>query len=349
MIRVALVGAGTVGQMHLAHLVRQPDTQVVGVCDLRQGLGMKVASRYDIPYYQSHKEMLQKNKPDAAVVVTHRHHTASVAEDLLNAGIHTFTEKPLAMTADQGRALVELSHRNNLRLAVGYQRRFDVGVINAKSIFDKAMRTNEFGPLHLARFWNFQGKDRYENEEFIMTEEKKPNGLEPRATAPNWLPENFKSSYDRFVNVVSHDVNLMNLFFTGEKVHCFSDLTNPMAQVTVLKMGDLRITLTNGFHELKKWEERGPWYEGFEFIFEKGRILCHIGGPLMHDLSADVHVTTPTETLKFSENVKTSPFETEVLDFLSAVRERRQPNVPGEIALKDLTDIEYIWRKGLSL
>src|SRR4051794_22667457 len=112
MIRVALVGAGTVGQMHLAHLVRQPNTQIVGVCDLRQGLGTKVASRFDIPYFRSHLEMLEKIKPDAAVVVTHRHHTASVTEDLLNAGVHTFTEKPLAMTADQGQALVELSRKN---------------------------------------------------------------------------------------------------------------------------------------------------------------------------------------------------------------------------------------------
>ncbi len=62
------------------------------------------------------------------------------AKQCLEAGLHVFVDKPLALKYDQAQELVEIANKNNCELVVGSQRRYE-------HVFDYAKRVIEAGEL----------------------------------------------------------------------------------------------------------------------------------------------------------------------------------------------------------
>ncbi|MCK7516508.1 MAG: Gfo/Idh/MocA family oxidoreductase [Ignavibacteriales bacterium] len=57
--------------------------------------------------------MLEEAKPEAVVVSVPTKYHASMVQELLEKGIHVFTEKPFCLSPEQGAPLVELARKKD--------------------------------------------------------------------------------------------------------------------------------------------------------------------------------------------------------------------------------------------
>jgi predicted dehydrogenase len=151
-VRVAVVGCGGMGRNDLQDFQRQPDAEVVAVCDVftpsaefaRQLTGGKAQ------IYGDFRRILERKDIDAVVVATPDHWHALMEIEACNAGKDVYTEKPLSHSVREGRLMVEAARRNNRVVQVGIQQRSGAHFQRAA----KAVQEGHIGKVHFAQCWN---------------------------------------------------------------------------------------------------------------------------------------------------------------------------------------------------
>jgi predicted dehydrogenase/threonine dehydrogenase-like Zn-dependent dehydrogenase len=125
-LRVALVGAGNLARWaHLPNLRRSPDARLHAVCSMNGARGKNYALRFGAAYCTTeYEQILADPEIDMVLIVSRNQHHASQALAALNAGKHVFLEKPMALTEDECRALVDAVDSSGKLLTVGFNRRF---------------------------------------------------------------------------------------------------------------------------------------------------------------------------------------------------------------------------------
>jgi predicted dehydrogenase len=125
-LRVGVVGCGLIAQvMHLPYLRELADRfEVVGVCDLSED-ALRFASRVH-PEARAHTqwEDVLEERPDVVMILVSGSH-APAAIAAAEAGIHVFVEKPMCLSLEEGRAMIEAAENGGVRLMVGYMKRYD--------------------------------------------------------------------------------------------------------------------------------------------------------------------------------------------------------------------------------
>lgn len=81
--------------------------------------------------------MLAETKLDIVDVVTPTHTHFAIATDVLNASCHLLLEKPMALSVEDCRAIVQLAHERGLHLAIGHEMRFSSQWGEIKRIIDR--------------------------------------------------------------------------------------------------------------------------------------------------------------------------------------------------------------------
>ncbi|NTS42559.1 Gfo/Idh/MocA family oxidoreductase [Flavisolibacter sp. BT320] len=136
MTKVALIGAGKMGISHLSILGAHPEVEMVGVSDTSK-MVLDVFKKYStFPCFADYGEMLEKAKPDAVFVAVPTKFHAPMVKTILQKGMHVFAEKPLCLTAEEGKDLVELAKQKALVNQVGYHNKFIGTFQEVKRIID---------------------------------------------------------------------------------------------------------------------------------------------------------------------------------------------------------------------
>lgn len=120
-IRVAVIGVGSIAKsVHLPTLLAS-ECQVVGVMSKTGATAKAVARQFNIPrVYQS----LDEVEADCAFVLTPKDTHAEIAETLIRKGIAVFLEKPIATRMSDAEALVSEAERRKVLLMIGFNRRY---------------------------------------------------------------------------------------------------------------------------------------------------------------------------------------------------------------------------------
>ena len=108
MIQVGIIGSGFIGPAHLEALRRLGNVQVVALCDSTLEHAQAKARELHVPHAYADIEAFLAH-PGLQVVhnCTPNHLHAQINRQVLAAGKHLFSEKPLCLTADEARELVE--------------------------------------------------------------------------------------------------------------------------------------------------------------------------------------------------------------------------------------------------
>jgi virulence factor len=124
-LKVGVIGAGGIARsMHLPSLGDMPDVEVVALCDLIEQRATEQAARYNVPRtYTLYREMLAKERLDAVFVLVEPSNLFHVVMGCLEAGLHTFMEKPPGITSYQARSLLRAAQAAKRILQVGFNRR----------------------------------------------------------------------------------------------------------------------------------------------------------------------------------------------------------------------------------
>jgi len=112
MIRVAVIGAGYIGPIHLEALARIGGVKVTTVIDANGELAAKAAAKFNVESSGTDFRTAIRN-PEIDVIhnCTPNKYHFEITKDALEAGKQVMSEKPLAMTLDQAKQLVELAEK----------------------------------------------------------------------------------------------------------------------------------------------------------------------------------------------------------------------------------------------
>lgn len=117
-LKVAVIGCGSVSNRYLPQLLSSPLIQVVSLCDIKIERAIAQNKEYKVQAktYSNIDDMLSGEAFDMMVTLTDMQVHGSLNKKALLAGKHVWSEKPMANTYAEGKALLELARSKKLRL-----------------------------------------------------------------------------------------------------------------------------------------------------------------------------------------------------------------------------------------
>ena len=144
-VRIAIVGCGYWGANYIRVLSELPHATLAGVCDQDGERLDVVARRFHVgTTWKDVDAVLADPAVDAVVVATPSATHAAVVRRCLDAGKHVLVEKPLALTTDDGIALVDLARARDRRLMVAHTFMYNPAVRALKQY----VRSDAFGQVY---------------------------------------------------------------------------------------------------------------------------------------------------------------------------------------------------------
>lgn len=159
-LNFAIIGCGRIAQRHAEHISNFG--KLTAVCDIEFGKAEKLGEEYTAKSYKSIDDLLSNEKEVDVVSICspnglHAEHSIKA----LNAGFHVLCEKPMAINVHDCGQMIQTAEKNNKRLFVIKQNRFNPPVAAVKN----AIEEGKFGKIYsvqLSCFWN-RNEDYYAN------------------------------------------------------------------------------------------------------------------------------------------------------------------------------------------
>lgn len=125
-IKVAVAGLGRIGKIHLKNLCRNfPELEVVGVMDIFDE-SEAIADEFNVPVFtKDYDKLLAIPGLDAVVICSPTDTHADYVVKAAKAGKQIFCEKPLDLSLERVKEVLEIINRCDVRLMLGFNRRFD--------------------------------------------------------------------------------------------------------------------------------------------------------------------------------------------------------------------------------
>lgn len=132
--RIGVIGSGYWGPNLIRNFVEIPEAELVAVADLRQERLKHVKSRYPwVRVTDDYWDFFDMDL-DAVVVATPPATHHSVARTCLEHGLSVLVEKPLALSSEEGRDLVNLAQEREKTLMVGHTFEYNTAVRTLRDI-----------------------------------------------------------------------------------------------------------------------------------------------------------------------------------------------------------------------
>ncbi len=141
MLKIGVIGVGSMGKNHARVCSELENVDLVGVVDTDRTTAKKIADIFNTNAFFDYKEIIPKI--DAAIVATPTSTHYKIAMDLLDEGRHVLVEKPICSSIKEAEELVKKAEEEDLVLAVGHIERHNPAV---RFVRDMANR-KEFGEI----------------------------------------------------------------------------------------------------------------------------------------------------------------------------------------------------------
>lgn len=134
-VRVAVVGAGHLGNYHAQKMAADARVELVAVVDPVEEKRTAIATRAGTRGVASLADVL--GTVDAVVIAAPTSLHSSLALEAIEAGCHVLVEKPITATVDEARRLVETAALRGRVLQVGHTERWNPAINAALAVVDK--------------------------------------------------------------------------------------------------------------------------------------------------------------------------------------------------------------------
>ncbi|MFD2729905.1 Gfo/Idh/MocA family protein [Enterococcus camelliae] len=169
-VRIAVIGAGAMGQNHIRFVKEEEATTLVAIVDAFEG-ARKIADEQGVPFYHDAEEMILKEKPDGVIIVTPNHLHLPVARVALKYGVPMLVEKPISDDLEDAKRFAEEAKQANVPVLVGQHRRYNPFVNKAKEI----ITSGQLGTLTVSSFHYMI----YKNDSYFDVEWRRKKGAGP--------------------------------------------------------------------------------------------------------------------------------------------------------------------------
>ena len=149
MLKVAVLGAGHLGKIHLKLLNQSEKYQLVGFYDANASYAKQVAEEFGYNYIDSIDQLI--NSCDVVDIVTPTLSHYECAKKAIKNKKHVFIEKPITNTVEEAEELLSLIETFNVKGQVGHVERFNPAFKGVKDsisspMFIETHRLAEFNP-----------------------------------------------------------------------------------------------------------------------------------------------------------------------------------------------------------
>jgi predicted dehydrogenase len=304
MLRVGLVTCAHLHVLSYIHCLKDhPSAKVVGIWDHDPERGQAFAEKQGIPFCESYDALLEQS--DAVTIVSENNLHAEHGIKAAKAGKHILCEKPLVTREEDGVAFIEAARANNVRLMTAFPCRFSPAYQSLKS----RVRAGEIGALAAVCATN-------------------------RGSCPGgWFIRKELSGGGAMIDHVVHVADLLQDLLGEEPSSVQAQVGNNIygqdwedtAMVTLQYPSGIFATLDSSWSRPKTYRTWGD--VTMNVVGESGVIEMDMFGQEIHHY----HRGTPTHSVA-SYGANLDAFMVE--EFLSAIREEREPLVTGEDGLK---------------
>jgi myo-inositol 2-dehydrogenase / D-chiro-inositol 1-dehydrogenase len=139
-VRFGLVGFGAWGQHHAQSIATHPAAELVAIVAPSEVSRASAAKAHpQAKIFADYRDMLKQAKLDIVDIVTPSHTHCEIATAALDAGCHVLLEKPMALTIDDCRAMVQRARARGKHLAVGHEFRLSSQWGEIKRLIDRGV------------------------------------------------------------------------------------------------------------------------------------------------------------------------------------------------------------------
>ncbi|MGB0935237.1 MAG: Gfo/Idh/MocA family protein [Alphaproteobacteria bacterium] len=262
-IKLGFIGCGKISEKHFAALENLKDRITVqAVCDLNQDRATAAAQKVGAKAYTDMQEMLTSEDLDIVTIATpnglHADHICQVADH----GISVVTDKPIAITLEEGQRAVNHCREKEVQLFVSHQLRYNDKIQVIKNAIDQG----RFGQIYMITanvFWN-------RNDDYY-----------------NQVPWHGTRAMDggAYVTQASHFVDLMQWFAGGKPRSVYANLKTLARSIETEDTGISTFEWDNGIVgnlNVTMLSYNKNFESSMTILGEKGTMK--IGGPGMNDI-----------------------------------------------------------------
>jgi hypothetical protein len=152
MRKFAIIGCGRIAERHAMQISQMAN--LLAVCDTNVEVAIQLAQKYKAAYYDNAEHMLNAF-PEIEIVSictpNYLHAEHSILS--LNYGKHVLCEKPLAIQVADAQKIIEAAERNQKKLFVVKQNRYNPPIVALKSLLNDNI-LGKINSFQINCFWN---------------------------------------------------------------------------------------------------------------------------------------------------------------------------------------------------
>lgn len=330
MLKVGIVGCGSIFTMHATSCDYLENGQLVGVCDIKPDRAEKAAKKYNVPAYTDYKELIEKEKPDVLHVCVPHYLHPIISRYAIERGVHVLCEKPMSIKMEDALENVRLAEEKGVTYGIIFQCRFN----DAAQLVKKNLENGKLGKIISAR---------------VVLTWCKPDSY---YSLSDWKGTWDKEGGGVIIDQAIHSLDLANWFINDKPVEVQASLHNRGHEIMeVDDTGEGYIKYANG-STLSFWAMNNY---GCDDPIEI-RLCCENGKVTMDYDNARIDFNDGT-TLSVKAKPPKIYYEggkeywgfqhiREVKDFYDSVEAGRDPQITGREALKIQELICAIYESG---
>ena len=252
-MKIALVGVGGMGGVHLGVYKGMKDIELVALCDIRMDMLKEKAAGLSAKLYADYDEMLAAEKPDMVDICTPTYLHAEMAVKAMEAGAHVLSEKPMSLNSKETEIILDAIKKTGKRYMTAQVVRF----MNAYVYLRGLVENKKYGKLESLTM-----------QRFSQT---------PMWSWDNWFTDEKRSGHVA-LDLMIHDVDYMQSVF-GEPRQIVG-VYHPMVNYTNYAMANYIYDGFNVSIETGWYNDQGlRFVADFKAVFENGNLILK-GGQL---------------------------------------------------------------------
>ena len=142
---IGIVGCGTIADVHAETIQRLAKAQLVSVYSRNLSNARRVGQKFNVTWRDNWEEFINDDQIDIVSICTPSGTHLDYGKLVAEAGKHVVVEKPIEVTLERGKQLIDVCSDNHVKLAVIFQNRFQPEVQQMKRRID----AGELGDIFL--------------------------------------------------------------------------------------------------------------------------------------------------------------------------------------------------------
>ena len=138
-LRVGVIGCGAISGAYLDMAKRFPVVRIVAAADIHRAAAEAKAKEFRVPRVCSVDEILADASIELILNLTVPKAHAPMARAALNAGKHTYSEKPIGITRDEGKEILAAAASSKLRVGCAPDTFLGAGIQTARKLIDQGV------------------------------------------------------------------------------------------------------------------------------------------------------------------------------------------------------------------